>query len=106
MAIINRIPGFLSGAATGTAGTAQTVPASGTTRIKVNSYSIIAKSANAGTIYVGGSGVATNGLDDGYAAGSALNVPPPSNLSFHNLSEVYWIPDTTGDGIDFVAVPV
>ena len=68
MGIINRVDGWLSGASTGTAGATERVTED-TTQVKVSSYSLICFPGNAGTIYFGGSAVATNGLDSGYATG-------------------------------------
>ena len=102
MPVINRVDGWLSGASTGTAGTIERVTES-TATIKAASYTLIAFAGNAGTIYFGGSAVATNGIDSGYAAGDALVVPARTSKSFHQLQDVYFIVDTTGDGFDFVA---
>jgi|TARA_Y100000310_G_scaffold34637_1_gene32804 hypothetical protein len=102
MPIINRIDGWLSGASTGTAGTTERVTEA-TAQVKVSSYSLVCFPGNSGTIYFGGSAVATNGIDSGYAAGDEFVVPVRTSKNFHELQEVYFRVDTTGDGFDFVA---
>ena len=87
---------FVSEKTVTTAGTAVALASSQ----RVRSVTIVAKSGNAGQIYVGGSDV-DNATNDGLAPGDALEVPVDSWL---DLSEIYIDTDNNGEGVDFYAV--
>ena len=79
-----------------TAGTA--VALSSTQRVK--SVTVIAKTANTGQVYVGGSDIAST-TNDGLAPGDALEIGAENWL---DLSDIYVDVDTNGEGVDFYGV--
>jgi hypothetical protein len=79
------------------AGTAEALSASSQ---RVRSFAVVAKTANTGQVYVGGSDVAS-GTNDGLAPGDSLSIPSESWL---DLTAVYIDVDVSGEGVDFYAV--
>ena len=67
---------------------------------RVRSVTIIAKTTNAGQVYVGGSDVAST-TNDGLNPGDELEVPAENWL---DLADIYIDVDTNGEGVDFYAV--
>jgi hypothetical protein len=78
------------------AGTAETLH----TGQRVTQVTIIAKVANTGQVYVGGSDVAST-TNDGLDAGDSLEITANGWL---DLKDVYIDADTNGEGVDFYAV--
>ena len=96
MAISKFAGGFVT-QATGTAGTATSMSATGNDNAVCYSVSIVAKRGNLGTVWIGGSGVAT-AVNNGMEAGDVVNWF--FDRRYINLSEMYFITDTTGEGVD------
>lgn len=67
---------------------------------RVKSVTIVAKTSNAGQVYLGGSDVAST-TNNGMAPGDALSIPAENWL---DLSDLYIDSDINGDGVDFWAV--
>ena len=78
------------------AGTAEALAA--TQRVK--SITVVAKTANTGQVYVGGSDVASS-TNAGLAPGDALEIPAESWL---DLADIFVDVDTNGEGVDIYAV--
>ena len=90
-------PVLLSGEKTvTTAGTAEALAASQ----RVYSVLIIAKQANTGQVYVGGSDVDSD-TNDGLDAGESITIQARNAL---DLADVYLDVDTDAEGVDFYAV--
>ena len=91
---------------TGTAGTAKrlhSVASTGTLEDwRAQSVTIIAKPSNATRIHLGGSGLAS-GSNYGLSPGDSVEFSP-SPGRFINLTEIFFIVRTTGDGLDYYAV--
>jgi hypothetical protein len=85
---------FISGEKTVTsAGTAEAIEADDI----VHAVTIIAKAANAGQVYVGGSDVASS-TNDGLDAGDQLSLESAYGIQ---LSDLYLDVGTSGEGVDF-----
>jgi hypothetical protein len=83
----------------------KTVAAAGTAEAlhagqRVTQVTIIAKVANTGQVYVGGSDVAST-TNDGLDSGDSLEITANGWL---DLKDVYIDADTNGEGVDFYAV--
>jgi len=95
----SEITGLISGSKTvTTAGTAVVL----STAQRVQSVAIIAKVANTGKIYIGGSDVASTtneGMDPGVSVSITLNKP-------FDINTVYIDSSVDGEGVDFYAVKV
>ena len=87
---------FISGSKTvAAAGTAEALASSGL----YGSVVIVAKSANTGQVFVGGSDVAST-TNAGLDAGDALSITPrPGHVI--DLSDIYIDVGTSADGVDF-----
>lgn len=70
---------------------------------KVKALTIIAKKANTGQIYVGGSDVAVT-TNDGLDAGEVLEIATKDGLI--DLATLYIDADVNGEGVDFYATKV
>jgi hypothetical protein len=83
----------------------QVVPSNGTAvALGTGIYgcvTIIAKTANAGKVFIGGPDVASS-TNEGLAAGSALEVSP-SKGHIVDLADIYIDVGTNDDGVDFYA---
>ena len=83
----------------------KTVSAAGTgealaTTQRVKSVTVVAKTANTGQVYVGGSDVASS-TNAGLAPGDVIEIPAENWL---DLADIYVDVDTNGEGVDFYAV--
>jgi len=67
---------------------------------RVKSVVIIAKAANAGQVYIGGSDV-DNAVNDGLDAGESLTIQA---VGWFDLTDIYIDADTNNDGVDFYGV--
>jgi hypothetical protein len=70
--------------------------------IGYHSVGIVAKLANTGKIFLGGSDVSSSTME-GLAAGSAWSIKDESKAHGINLSDIYIDASVNGDGVDFVA---
>lgn len=83
----------------------KTVTAAGTAEAlagsqRVRSLTVIAKIANTGQVYVGGSDVAST-TNDGLDAGEGLEIQADNWL---DLADLYIDVDANGEGVDYYAV--
>lgn len=83
-----------------TVATAGTAVALSSASVRVRSVTLIAKVANTGKIYVGGSGVSST-VNGGLDPGDALEVPA---VNWLDLKDIFINSSVNGEGVDFYAV--
>ena len=80
-----------------TAGTAEALVAASQ---RVSSVTVVAKASNTGSVYVGGSDVAST-TNDGLAPGDSMEIPSHNYL---DLVNIFVDVSISGEGVDFYAV--
>jgi hypothetical protein len=70
---------------------------------KVYSVTIIAKAANTGQVYIGGSDVAST-TNDGLDSGDSITFSVDPRSPAMDLADFFIDVDTSGEGVDFYAV--
>ena len=96
--ITSRTPNLFVGTAVTNAGTAVAFNSSG----KARSILIIARAANTGTIFIGGSDVSSS-TSKGFTAGQSISWDS-SNQPYITISDYYLDVSGDGEGIDYYGV--